>query len=488
MPFYFYDTATGFALFKGQPNKLQLVNYQPFETMKQALDAQIAINNQELTSVYKSFIKSNFVKKFKEDTLHVPDMKLAQALKDNYDINCLCDSAALEVFREIQSNIKELIPNFDVEQQHQYQLALAHSFSRYQIQFNSESVDTMIVQSITLLDESEKEINGFMMRLQEWIVWSFPEAAKVITNHRQYAFLQTFLKGDKQQINDPETVKLLEPHFTTAQIDQLKESASISLGSDITPLDADRIKSLAEQCVQLFDYQESLTAYITSRMQSIAPNLTQILGPIVSARMLAKAGSLTKLAKLPASTVQILGAEKALFLTLKTKEKRTPKHGLIYSCTLVANSQLSDKGKMSRIAAQNAILAARVDCLSEKLDGEFAKTRIQEGKVQIMSSAERVVRQERKERKLQEYLAAKGGDKAEGDRKQEGPAETDEERRKRKEEKKRAKEEKKAAKSEAKHEEKAELAEAEEKKSSKKEEKKKDKKDKESKKDKKKDE
>merc|ERR1711916_124454 len=111
-------------------------------------------------------------------------------------------------------------------------------------------------------------------------------------------------------------------------------------------------------------YRDQLFEYLKHRMQAIAPNLTVLVGELVGARLIAHAGSLMNLAKHPASTVQILGAEKALFRALKTKHE-TPKYGLIYHASLVGQSAPKFKGKISRVLAAKTALAIRVDALGE---------------------------------------------------------------------------------------------------------------------------
>ena len=81
-------------------------------------------------------------------------------------------------------------------------------------------------------------------------------------------------------------------------------------------------------------------------MAAIAPNLTVLVGELVGARLIAHAGSLLNLAKHPASTVQILGAEKELFRALKTRQD-TPKYGLIYHASMVGQAAPKHKGKTS---------------------------------------------------------------------------------------------------------------------------------------------
>merc|ERR1712098_17094 len=121
----------------------------------------------------------------------------------------------------------------------------------------------------------------------------------------------------------------------------------------------------AEQVVGFTEYRQQLSLYLTARMAAIAPNLTEMVGELVGARLIAHSGSLMNLAKSPASTIQILGAEKALFKALKTKHD-TPKYGLIYHASLVGQASSRMKGKVSRMLAAKAALACRVDAFGEE--------------------------------------------------------------------------------------------------------------------------
>merc|ERR1712029_275725 len=138
------------------------------------------------------------------------------------------------------------------------------------------------------------------------------------------------------------------------------------------------IQSLCEQVLELTEYRAQLYEYLKNRMTAIAPNLTVLVGELVGARLISHAGSLMNLAKHPASTVQILGAEKALFKALKTKHD-TPKYGLIYHAQLVGQASSKLKGKVSRMLAAKASLACRVDAL-----GEDAETSAELGMEQRM--------------------------------------------------------------------------------------------------------
>merc|ERR1712176_1655259 len=144
--------------------------------------------------------------------------------------------------------------------------------------------------------------------------------------------------------------------------EKVKELAEVSMGTDISEDDLENILALAEQVVDITGYRAQLFEYLKNRMNAIAPNLTVLVGELVGARLIAHAGSLLSLAKHPASTVQILGAEKALFRALKTKHD-TPKYGLIYHASLIGQAQPKNKGKISRVLAAKTSLCVRVDAL-----------------------------------------------------------------------------------------------------------------------------
>jgi nucleolar protein 58 len=150
----------------------------------------------------------------------------------------------------------------------------------------------------------------------------------------------------------------------------VKEAAEISMGTEISEEDIINIKHLCQQVCEIQEYRGQLYDYLKNRMIAIAPNLTILVGELVGARLISHAGSLMNLAKHPASTVQILGAEKALFKALKTKHD-TPKYGLIYHAQLVGQASAKLKGKVSRMLAAKAAIATRVDALGEETNTDL---------------------------------------------------------------------------------------------------------------------
>lgn len=236
-------------------------------------------------------------------------------------------------------------------------LGVAHGLSRYKLKFSAEKVDTMIIQAISLLDDLDKEINNYMMRLREWYGWHFPELSKIVTDNLIYTKTVRAI-GIRSKTADTDLSGILPEDIEK----DTKEAAEISMGTEISEVDEKYIWALCDQITELADYRASLSEYLKNRMQAIAPNLTSMVGELVGARLISHAGSLVNLAKCPASTVQILGAEKALFKAIRTKHN-TPKYGIIYQAQLVSNTPAKLKGKISRALAAKCSLCVRCDAL-----------------------------------------------------------------------------------------------------------------------------
>lgn len=216
-----------------------------------------------------------------------------------------------------------------------------------------------------MLDDIDKELNNYIMRCKEWYGWHFPELSKIIADNK--AYIKTVLAiGMRTNAVNVDLSEIL-PEDIEAQV---KEIAEVSMGTEIAEEDLLNIDSLCKNALDLHEYRAQLFEYLKNRMMAIAPNLTVLVGELVGARLISHAGSLLNLAKHPASTVQILGAEKALFKALKTKHD-TPKYGLIYHAQLISQSNAKLKGKMSRMLAAKAALAIRVDALGEESNNDL---------------------------------------------------------------------------------------------------------------------
>jgi len=212
------------------------------------------------------------------------------------------------------------------------------------------------------------------MRMREWYGWHFPELSKIIDEHSKYAAVIKII-GDRSKVNADSVLKQLEEALDdSGKAQEVIEAAKTSTGYEISAFDMTNILSFAERVLKLSNYRKDLQNYLGKKMSDIAPNLRALVGDAVGARLISHAGSLTNLAKYPASTVQILGAEKALFRALKTRGN-TPKYGLIYHSTFIGRAGTKNKGRISRYLANKCSIASRIDCFadSSNVTDDFGK-------------------------------------------------------------------------------------------------------------------
>ncbi|MEM3143503.1 MAG: ribonucleotide-diphosphate reductase subunit beta [Candidatus Nitrosotenuis sp.] len=219
----------------------------------------------------------------------------------------------------------------------------------------SQSPDLHIIQSIKALDEIDVMINGLSSRLREWYGLHFPELDNIIDSISGYA--QIVMAGKRQDLS---RAVYEDAGFPEPKIEMLSVIQEKSKGGDITNGNLAIVQSIAKQILEMSEIRKAIENHIESEMNAVAPNLAAILGTAVGARILAKAGSIKKLATMPASTIQILGAEKALFRSLKTGTQ-PPKHGILFQHPTVHAAPRWQRGKMARAIAAKAAIASRVD-------------------------------------------------------------------------------------------------------------------------------
>lgn len=337
--------------------RITLQNFHKFEDTTEALACTTALVEGKLSKSLKKLLK-NACSGAREQ-LAVADARLGATIKEKLSMSCIYNTAVQELMRGIRTQIDSLLTQVSKKEMTAMALGLAHSISRYKLKFSPDKVDTMVIQAVCLLDDLDKEINNYIMRAREWYGWHFPELGKIVTDNLQYIKTMQLI-GQRENAIKSDLSDILPEDIEQ----KVKDAAETSMGSEISEYDAEHMQCLCVEIIELQHYRTQLCDYLRARMMALAPNLTVLVGDLIGARLISKAGSLTNLAKHPASTLQILGAEKALFRALKTK-KNTPKYGLIYHSQLVGQSSNKNKGKMSRMLAAKASLATRVDALGE---------------------------------------------------------------------------------------------------------------------------
>jgi len=219
----------------------------------------------------------------------------------------------------------------------------------------SLSPDQHIIQAINTLDETDKIINSISSRLREWYGLHFPELDNLIDSINGYS--QIVLAGKRENISKED---FENAGFSKDKVEMLCLIIEKSRGGDISEKNFTIVESLAKQILNHFELRKYIEDDVEEQMKEQAPNISAILGTAVGARILARAGSLKRLATMPASTIQILGAEKALFRSLKTGAN-PPKHGILFQHALVHAAPRWHRGKIARAIAAKGAIAARVD-------------------------------------------------------------------------------------------------------------------------------
>jgi len=344
-----------------------VISFQAFNPFKNAEDALANINAVSeglCTDQLKFFLQANMPKKAKKVTMGVLDPKLGAAISEAIGVKVSHVGVVPEILRGIRLHFAKLVKGMSAEGSSKAQLGLGHAYSRCKVKFNVHKSDNMIIQSIALLDQLDKDVNTFSMRIREWYSYHFPELVKIVPDNYTFAKCVKVIKNRKE-LTDEAITKLEEVVMDSAKAKAIVDASKTSMGMDISQVDLMNIDMFANRVVGLAEYRKELAKYLQDKMGNVAPNLATLIGDVVGARLISHAGSLTNLAKYPASTVQILGAEKALFRALK-KKGNTPKYGLIFHSSFIGRAAAKNKGRISRFLANKCTIASRIDCFAEQ--------------------------------------------------------------------------------------------------------------------------
>lgn len=350
---------------------VKFVAFAPFESPEHGLENANNISEGILHPFLASFLEMH-IGSGKKNRLAVTETKLGGAIQEELKkVECFADDASAELLRGIRFHLHKFIKSVKKGDVEKAQLGLGHAYSRAKVKFNVNKADNMIIQSIALLDQMDKDLNTLSMRLREWYGWHFPELNKIVKDNVQYAKLVKIM-GNKTNVNEDMTNAIADVTKDEEIAKEIVATAASSMGTDVSEYDMLNIDQFAKKVADLGDYRKDLYDYLQSKMHSVAPNLTCLLGEQVGARLIAHAGSMVNLSKYPASTVQILGAEKALFRALKTRGN-TPKYGLIYHSSFIGRASKANKGKISRYLANKCSIAVRIDSFSDTPTSKFGE-------------------------------------------------------------------------------------------------------------------
>ena len=261
-------------------------------------------------------------------------------------------------FKDKNFNIeyKKKISAHEILKEKQRKLAIKLNFAKSQSELNKilsemqiiktkrkikfiEKKDRIAMQAVSAIDDLTDISNRFSERLHEWYGLYYPELERKIKDNKKYA-------------------EIISENLTRESIDNFSET----MGMDLDEYDLKILNMFSKETKNIFELNEELEEYIEKIMNGIAPNVTGLVGAKLGAKLILLAGGLEKLAKLPSSTIQLLGAEKALFRFMKSKKKsRPPKYGILFLHPEVTNAPDNMKGKVARVISSMISKAAKTD-------------------------------------------------------------------------------------------------------------------------------
>lgn len=291
------------------------------------------------------------------DLVRINNKSMIDVLRDeSFEVKVMSDSRQ----NEINQNKLDLMIKFGLSQNREEIGELLQRFamdlSSMKVKETSERLDLHLVQAVNTLDELDEILNTMSTRIREWYGLHFPELDYLLQNFITYATIVRD-SGSRENITNELLTQLDIPE---KKIELIQQAVSKSHGGDLTQESSDSLKVLASQVITISELRTNLSTTIENLMEQLAPNLKNILSAIIGARLVAKAGSLMKLAQMPSSTIQIIGAEKALFRALKTGT-RPPKHGLLFQHPSVNSSPKWQRGKIARALSSKIAIAVRID-------------------------------------------------------------------------------------------------------------------------------
>lgn len=305
----------------------------------------------------KNYISDLIPKLRNYDQVRVNNKNLIEIFQqENIDVKLMSDSRQ----DEINQNKLDLIIKFGLSDDRDELAGILQKFainlSSMKVKETSEKLDLHLVQAVNTLDEIDEIINTISTRIREWYGLHFPELDYLLQNIITYANIVRDA-GSRENITK-ELLSQLE--IPEKKIELIQQAISKSQGGDLTVESSESLKILASEVIKLSELRTNLSNTIENLMEILAPNLKNILTAIIGARLIAKAGSLLRLAQMPSSTIQIIGAEKALFRALKTGT-RPPKHGLLFQHPSVNSAPKWQRGKIARALSSKIAIAVRID-------------------------------------------------------------------------------------------------------------------------------
>jgi nucleolar protein 56 len=326
-----------------------------------AVSSLLAIGEGEVTPVIDAIVAE--IEKLGEKEVFVEEQMLARAFTrfENLSVNV----SANKITKWFRANENEYLTKLGVgktlEDIASFRRDVAIRLSKAKVSAASGEKDLLVKNAIDAIDEVDKSINVLVMRLREWYSVHQPSLSRLVEDQDQYARILKETNGKESMTKD----MLVSAGVPEATIELVMNAILGDIGAELRDIDLNIIKVLAISVDNMYSTRKELEDYVGTVMEEISPNVTALVGPLVGARLISLAGSLEELARKPSSTVQVFGAEKALFRAIKTGAD-PPKHGIIYRVSEINSAPYWQRGKIARALAGKLSIAARIDAYSDR--------------------------------------------------------------------------------------------------------------------------
>jgi nucleolar protein 56 len=360
-----YLTVSAFGAFVLNQDNEVIAKHVLYPDEALAVTNLLAIDKGESADAVKAVVSE--VVKLGSKEICVEDQTLARVLSQLDGITVrIADNDVTKWFRE---NLIDYLKRLNVVKSQgeisSFRYNVAIRLSKAKLSAASEEQDLLAKNAIDAIDEIDKAINVLVMRAREWYSIHHPSLSEIVQDQDQFALILKSCCGKSNMTKEClEKAGLQEPIT-----EQILKTLNSDIGSDMKETDLSIIQSLAQTIDGLHIARRELEIYVTSVMERISPNITTLVGSLIGARLISLAGSLKELARKPSSTVQVYGAEKALFRSLKTGTD-PPKHGIIYRVPEINSAPYWQRGKIARALAGKLSIAARIDAYADRNVGE----------------------------------------------------------------------------------------------------------------------
>ena len=300
------------------------------------------------------------LKSMDELQVYSDNQPLVESLKDELNIEYRENIEVIQALKEEWSKLAVEEGFISDESEYgAFNHQVLNEITRTDVHEKLSGREALLIPAVQLLGELDTVLNGLSSRLREWYGVHFPEMGYRVKEHIDYARI-IVQKGLRENI----TAKgLMEMSLKKKDADRIEEAAATSMGAFFDDVDLKIVQDYAQRTLDLYNYRDQLVEYISLVSNEVAPNLAFIAGPVLAAKLVEKAGSLKRLGMIPSSTIQVLGAEKAMFRAAKSNA-RPPKHGLLYQHPYVNGAPRDKRGSRARSLAAKIAIAARADLFS----------------------------------------------------------------------------------------------------------------------------